>query len=335
MLSNLKTEGNLLRILTILLIAAVGIYLFGIFWRIIGNFSEVIIILISAWLLSFIIAPTVEKITNITNLPRVFSALLVYMFLLLVFAAALFMFLPTVISQIQTLIITIPPYLKTAPPFIAKWTESFVFSVSNSITLVPSVAQFFLDIFIISIISFYFVVDKERISQEMVDLTPQKWRKNLKFAQEVINNIFASFLRVQLFFGVFSGIVTWVVLRIFGIDFAASIALIAGILAVIPVFGPILSIIPPTVVSVVMDPAKGLIVFLILLAIQQVIFNVIGPRLLGKAFKLHPVIILISFLVGAKIAGGIGAIFAIPVLGIIAVIIRNLSRQFLKTEQAE
>lgn len=335
MLDELKKDRNLLRILIVLLIAALGIYLLNIVWRVLGNFSDIIIILISAWLLSFILEPVVDKICSLTHLPRILSTIITYFLISVIIAAGIFLFIPTVNNQIQSLTSITPTILETAPKFIAGWSEQLTKYLNNSISVIASVAQFLFSVFIVLILSFYFIVDKERINKELFDLTPQKWRKNLEFIENVINSTFASFLRVQIIFGIISGISTWIVLKVLGVDFAATAALLAGVFAIIPLVGPFLAIIPPVFVAFLINPTIALVVFVIILIIQQIIFNVIGPKLLGRAFKLHPVIILISFLVGAKIAGGIGAIFAIPVLGIIAVIIRNLSRQFLKNENQE
>ncbi|HEX9008024.1 MAG TPA: AI-2E family transporter, partial [Patescibacteria group bacterium] len=102
-----------------------------------------------------------------------------------------------------------------------------------------------------------------------------------------------------------------------------SVAFMAGVFAIIPLIGPVLAIILPVLVALLVDPFKALMVGLILFAIQQVIFNIIGPKLLGKAFRLHPAIILISLLIGLKFAGALGAIFAIPILGIGVVMVRK------------
>ncbi|MDE2590043.1 MAG: AI-2E family transporter, partial [Patescibacteria group bacterium] len=90
---------------------------------------------------------------------------------------------------------------------------------------------------------------------------------------------------------------------------------------------------PPVAVAAIIDPTRAIIVAIAILVVQQIIFNVIGPRMMGKAFKMHPIIVLLSFLVGYKIAGGAGAVFAIPVLGILIVVIHRLSRHFINPEE--
>lgn len=326
MFDEIKKELSSIRILIFLLIAAVGIYLFGILWQVIGVFSDVIIVLIFSWLLSFMLEPVVKKISQAIRLSKTLAAILVYVFFFFLIALAIFLLIPTVTDQIKTLSEIVPNYLKNAPDFINRWGDMFFSSLNNAIGFLPSVAQFLFLIFIVFIISFYLIVDKEKINDELMSLTPKNWREKIEFFQKVIDNAFSSFLRVQLTFGIISGVLTWLILSILGIQFATTAAVLAGIFAVIPLIGPILAIIPPVFVAFVTEPQRAILIFIILLVAQQFIFNVLGPKLLSGAFKIHPIVVLISFLVGAKIAGPIGAVFAIPVLGILIVVFHELSR---------
>ncbi len=246
-------------------------------------------------------------------------------------------YIPLVSSQISSILETLPTYLKTSPPVISNLLRSLTEQINNSLNFIPSFAQFLLSTFIALILSFYFIVDREKINTEFFNLMPTDWHNFLRFTQKAINDIFISFLRVQLFYAVTTGIFTWILLRVFNIEYAASIATLAGVFAFIPLIGPFLSIIPPFLVSFIADPAKALIIGAVLLVLQQITFNVIGPRLLGKAFKLHPAVIIISFLVGLQFAGTLGALLAIPVLGVSAIMIRRFGHYFhdIKNEAIE
>lgn len=330
MLDDVKKNYNLIRILIILLIIAVGSYVLTLVWEIISLFLDILIILLISWLLSFILEPVVDAIQKFIKISKLVSTIITYILLSILFTVISVGYIPLVSSQISILAINVPHYLESAPKIIATWTTLFINQLGSSATLIPSVAQFLFSAFIVLILSFYFIVDKEKINQELFKLVPKNWHAILHFTQKVINDTFVSFLRVQLFFGISSALVTWLILIIFNIDFAASIAFLAGIFAIIPLVGPLLAIIPPVLIALLADPLKAVIIGAILLLIQQITFNVIGPKLLGQAFKLHPAIILISFLVGLKFAGGLGAVFAIPVLGISAVMIRRFGHYFLK-----
>ena len=321
---------DLNKILIVLLIIAVGSYVLTLAWGVLGNFIEIFIILIIAWLLSFILEPLVYSIQRLSKFSKVISTIITYILILIALTAIIFLYIPIVGSQIIVLMNIVPGYLNTAPKIVVDWSASVFSQLGNSFSLVPSATQFLSSSLFVLILSFYFIVDRERINIEFFNLVPKNWHEVLHFTQKVIHDTFDSFLRVQLFFGLSSGILTWIILRAFNIEFAASIAFLAGIFAIIPLLGPLLAIIPPVLVSLLVDPVKALIIGLILLIFQQVIFNVLGPKLLGKAFRLHPAIILISFLIGLKFAGGLGGFFAIPVLGVGAVMIRKFGHYFLK-----
>ncbi|HUD04480.1 MAG TPA: AI-2E family transporter [Patescibacteria group bacterium] len=338
MFEEIKKEFTFFKLLVFLLTIAVSIYLLGIFWQFLGNFSDVIIIALVAWLLSFILEPLVDVVSKLTRLAKLWSALIVYVFFAILFTAIVFILLPTVISQYQSLSTIIPKSLNAFPQFTKTWNNVVGHSFENLIGFLPSVATIFVDIIIILVLSFYLILDKEKISAEMYKLAPKNWHGNLKFVQETINETFASFLQIQVLFGVLAGITTWIVLRIFSIDFAASIAILAGLLTIIPLAGPLLGIVPPAFVVLVTHPENPLLavaIAAILLLIQQITYNAVGPKLMEKAFKLHPIVVLLSILIGFKVAGAMGAVFVVPVLGIAVIVIKKLGYHFINPEETK
>jgi len=328
----IKKQFASVNILITLLIVAVGMYVFQIGWQVIQVFSDIIVILVSAWLISFILEPFVEALTVGVKIARIVAAAFVYIIFFALVALLIFLFIPIISTQMQSLFTTLPKYLNASPLFIQHSVSSIVNSLGNSLPLIPSLAQFVFYIFLVFIISFYFVMDKGKFDKELYSLTPKKWHVHIKFAQETINRTFGSFIRVQLLFGLIGGIATWIVLAILHIPFAASTSVIAGIMTSIPVLGPILGIIPPVAIAFFADPTKAIIVFVVLLAMQQILFNIIAPKLLGSALKLHPVVVLLSFIVGFKIFGTLGAIFAAPMIAVIVIVLHRLSHHFFEQE---
>lgn len=334
MFKQLQKNENLLKILLVLLIIAVGTYVLNLIWQIVGRFSDLIMIFIFSWLLSFILEPSVDRIKNVLKIEKVWATLITYLLLTIGIVAFILLFVPTVTVQIQTLIQVIPGYLESAPKLVNNWGDVITAQLMNSITVLPSVAQFLFSVFIVLIFSFYFNVDSERATESIYKFAPKSWHTWMRFLQKVINDAFSSFLRLQLFYGIFTWVTTWIVLVIFGTGFAASSSFLAGILGLIPLIGAPLSIIPAVFVALLTDPSKAVAIGIILLILQQILYNIIGPRFLSGAFKIHPAVIMISFLVGMNVAGSIGALFAIPVMGIIAVLVRELNH-YLTTEKKQ
>src|ERR1035437_1078608 len=140
MFEEIKKEFTLFKLLVFLLTVAVSIYLLGIFWQFLGNFYDVIVIAVIAWLLSFIIEPVVEIISKYTKLAKIWSALLVYIVFAALFTAGIFLLLPVVVSQFQSLSVVIPKSLTAFPSFAKTWNNLVGHSFDNLIGFLPSVA---------------------------------------------------------------------------------------------------------------------------------------------------------------------------------------------------
>src|ERR1035437_427821 len=115
MFEELKKEFTLFKLLVFLLTVAVSIYLLGIFWQVLGNFYDVIVIALFGWLISFIIEPLVDVVTKITRLKKLWAALIVYILFAILFTVAIFILLPVITSQFQSLSRIIPKSLSAFP----------------------------------------------------------------------------------------------------------------------------------------------------------------------------------------------------------------------------
>src|SRR5581483_3151259 len=100
----LKNEKRLVNIALILLIIALGSYVISLFWGILSIFSDVIVILLVAWILSFVLEPLIDFVNATFKVSKVFSTLFVYIVLLLLISAGIFLFIPVVVEQIQILL---------------------------------------------------------------------------------------------------------------------------------------------------------------------------------------------------------------------------------------
>lgn len=328
MFDEIKRELSSLKLLTILLTFAVGIYLLQFLLEFLRNFSDIILILVFGWLVSFILEPFVDIFTNYLKIPKVISTALVFILAAVLLILTIAIFIPDIISQFNALEKIIPQFLSSSPPQIQKAVDNFIGSVNNFSNLIPSVTQFIVNLVTILILSFYLIIDKQNINKRIYALSPRKYHDSIRFVQKIIDQSFASFVRIQILWGVIGGLITWAVLTIFGINFAASTSLMAGILTAVPVIGPIIGVIPPLFVALIDKPNEALIIFLIIFIIQQFIFNVFGPKLIGKAFNINPIVVILSLLIGIKVAGATGAIFAIPVISIVLIVARELYKDY-------
>lgn len=332
MFGDIKKELSSLKLLTVLITIAVGIYLLRFLFDFLRDFSDIILILVFGWLVSFILEPFVDIFTNYLKFPKVISTALVFVLAAILIVLTFAIFIPDIISQFNALGKVVPQFLSSSPPQVQKAVDNFISSINNFSNLIPSVTQFIINLTTVLILSFYLIIDKQNLNRRLFALTPKKYHESIRFVQKVVDQSFASFVRIQVMWGVIGGIITWVILTIFGVSFAASTSLMAGILTAIPVIGPIIGVIPPLFVALIDKPNEALIIFLIIFIIQQFIFNVFGPKLIGKAFNINPIVVILSLLIGIKIAGATGAVFAIPVISIILIVARELYKDYKEDE---
>lgn len=334
MFDELKKDFSSLKLLTILLTVAVGIYLLQFLFDFLRNFSDIILIIFFGWLVSFILEPFVDIFTNYLKIPRVISTALVFVLSAVLIVLTFILFIPDISSQFKALEKTVPAFLANSPPVIQNGVNNFIHSLNNYTNIIPSVTQFLVNLVTILILSFYLVLDKDNLGRKFFAITPRRYHENIRFVQKVIDQSFASFVRIQVMWGVIGGLLTWIILTIFGVNFAASTSLLAGILTAVPVIGPIIGVLPPLFVALIEKPDQVILIFLLIFIIQQFIFNVMGPKIIGKAFNLNPVIVILSLLIGIKIAGATGAVFAIPVISAVLIVGREFYNYYFKERES-
>jgi len=329
-LSDLKKFPEF-RLLTIVLLIISGTYLFKMAWGVIAHFSDLLLLVFLAWLLAFLLEPLILKLMQF-SFSRAVSAILVYTGLALVLILAMMLFIPSLASQLSSLVSVLPEYLTRSPAWISRFQDALISALGSSVSLITVAFSFLFSAFVVTIIAFYFSLDRPMIAKEILELVPKDYCDEVIFVKEVINRSFSRFFHVQLIFGAITTVYTWLVMLVLGIQFAVTAAFLAGLLAIIPLVGPILALIPPVTLGFFQEPTKGLASFIILFILQGIQYNIIGPKLFGSAFKIHPLVIFLSFFIGYKVAGAWGSFFAVPVVSILAIIGQELWKHWLVRE---
>lgn len=333
MLEDLKKEFSSLKLLITLAIISLGIYLAGIIWEFVRVFSDTFFILLFGWFVSFLLEPFVDLFTKYLRLPRFISTVLVFLLAGVIITLSFLVLIPNIVTQFNTLAREVPVFVKNSPAPVQKAIDNLIGSFNNYTELVPSLTSFLINLVIVLILSFYLVIDKDNLNRHFFAILPKKFHANAKFVQKTIDESFASFVRIQVLWGFIGGVVTWITLNLFHIPFAASTSIMAGVFVAVPVIGPIIGLIPPLLVTTIEAYTKLVPVFLVLFLTQQFIFNVFGPKIIGKAFNLNPIIVMLALLVGIKVAGFTGAMFAIPVVSIALIVGKEFYNFYFKDKE--
>ena len=135
-----------------------------------------------------------------------------------------------------------------------------------------------------------------------------------------------SWFRGQLSLMAFIGVLTYILLSILGFaepgiaKFVLPLAVIAGILEIVPVLGPTLALIPAVIVGASVSPFYAIIIFAMYLGIQQVEANIVIPKVMNKAVGLDPILVLLAIMIGNSVLGAMGSLLSVPIMAVISVL---------------
>lgn len=183
------------------------------------------------------------------------------------------------------------------------------------------------------IISAYLVAQRDSLLDDLLGYIPnEKTRRTVKRVVLNVEQQLGLWFRGWILHSVTVAILTFVALSIIGMPFALSLAVIAGILEIIPSIGPILAAIPALIVAA----ATGniwmvLLVVVIYIGIATLEANVITPFIMRKVVGINPLITLIAILIGAELAGAAGVLIAVPSVVVLQVVGKVLVKEYSKT----
>lgn len=183
-------------------------------------------------------------------------------------------------------------------------------------------------LFTLMVIVYYLILERKNLHRYLLFLFGNSDREVR--AEAFINKLekkLGGWVRGQLLLMLFVGLLSYVGLVFLGVEFAIPLAFLAGILEIVPSIGPTLSAVPAILVALGGSPILALAVAALYFVIQQVENNFLVPRVMSKAVGLSPLIVIISLLVGLKLAGIAGAILAIPTVLLLEIIASDFKKR--------
>ena len=266
--------------------------------------------------------------------------------------------LPQLVDSIVGLVNSIPEYLNELtrvtndifdnlnlqPEYINLITDKFGESVTYIITmisnLIPVIGNFvvgatssILNIIIGIIISIYILIDKEKfmaLGKKVVYAlcSKEKAKFILRLATQS-NMTFSRFIGGKILDSFIIGVLTFLILTIFKMPYVLLVSVIVGVTNIIPFFGPFIGGIPAAIIILFVSPIQALWFIVIIVVIQQIDGNIIGPKILGDSIGISAFWILFSLLVAAKFMGFVGMIIGVPLFAIFYSIIKEIIEEKL------
>jgi len=178
------------------------------------------------------------------------------------------------------------------------------------------VAGGLVDVVFVFVLGIYLLASGPAVRRWVLDLVPADRHADAVRVEAETRRVFGSYVRGQLILGLIVGALSAVAYLVLGVPYAVFLGVLAGILELVPIVGPLVAGAAAALVALTQPFPLVLWVILAAIAIQQIENNLLVPRISGEAVGLHPLAALLAVLIGVELAGLAGAIFAVPLTGI-------------------
>jgi predicted PurR-regulated permease PerM len=318
----------------------VALLLLGLLVQVLGGFSHIALVVFGAWLLAFILSPLVAWFHDRLRVARGVAIGIVYSGALVVGGALIFYSTASIAANLAQMAEEFPLTRVRILGTLRSWEDALDFgrfqpnlaslyedveaalarTVGTWLEGIPEVTIGVLGALVLVIIlSLYMLADSERLVARLNRVVPSRYRDEADIFERNVSLAFGGFLRAQVILAAIQTLLTVIVIILLGLPYGFLIAAASALAMLIPFFGPPLALIPPILAVAIFEPGWALLVAPLLLVVQTVLVNYLQPRLMQEALGMHPLLVLIGLLVGAQVAGLIGALFVIPVLAVLNV----------------
>ncbi len=305
---------------------------------------SIIALIFVCLILSSALTPTVEYLQRY-RIPRILSVILIYVVFLTLITTVIAGIAGPIATEVKNLAQQLPRYYdevnasienlqnSSSIPFLTPsrlqnlsgGLDSMITNLTslasgNAFTVVSAVFGGVISVVLALVITFYFIIQHGAVRYFIMWVVPRGREEETIAIIEKIQTKLGLWLRGQLLLSLIIFLLDYVGLKILGVQYALVLALLAGVLEVVPYLGPILSAIPAVFLTLA---TSGWFLAVLVLAlytlVQQLENHIILPKVMAKSVGLNPLVVIVAVLIGAKLSGVVGALMAVPVATAIAV----------------
>ena len=312
---------------------------------------DLVLVLLTAVVIASAIEPGTRWFVNY-GVPRVLAVIFIYAAFVASFLGLLYFFIPSLLAQSSELLTTISGHVKSfSTPLLSSgdvFGEELVRNFGDSFSLndtlegvrtllatltenvfltVGSIFGGLMSFVLIIVISFYLSVQEHGIENFLRLVTPVRHEKYIIGLWKRSQAKIGRWMQGQLLLGLLVGILVYLGLTILGMENALALAAIAALFEIIPLFGPILAAIPAVALGFLDSFTLGLMVLGLYVIIQQFENHLIYPLVVRKVVGVSPIIVILSLIVGAKFAGFLGLVLAVPMATVLLEFANDIQSQ--------
>ncbi len=297
--------------------------------------KDLILELFVALLLMAILEPIILWFSRY-KIPRALSILVTYVLIIGILGGVIALIVPAVVDQTTSFVEAFPGYLTNLGITSVVGSDILKGFVNNNAGSAPgaifqftsSIVGSLVAIVAVLVFAFYMLNSRDRLDDQLGTFFGEEKKRDLGKLIDTLERKLGGWARGELILMFSIGLATYIGLRLLGIPFALPLALLAGILEIVPFLGPIISAVPSVLIGFGISPITGVGVAAMAFLIQQLESYILVPKVMQKSVGVSPLITLISLAVGVRLAGVVGAIISVPVV----ITLQVLAKKYLTRE---
>jgi predicted PurR-regulated permease PerM len=275
--------------------------------------------------------------------PRFLGAAAALFALIAVFAGLVALMLPTFIDQVEEFIDAVPGIVEDLEQEIADITgrepgdvgqdlenrlEEIVDDpgslVGPLLAIGAGLIGFLAASVLVVVTAYYIAVRPQPLIDGALSLFPPERREWALGVGDRIRDAWIGWMKGAIVDMVLNGLLIWGGLSLIGLEFAYIFGVLAGLLTVVPYFGPIAASLPPILFALADSPEKALLVVAVFVVVQQIEGNLTIPLVMSQTVRLHPAVIAVGVVIVGQLLGFIGLFVAVPLLSLATILVQEL-----------
>lgn len=291
--------------------------------------KDLILSLFIAFIIMSAVRPVVDFLEK-RHIPRKIAVLGIYLSLIGLCGFFIFWFAPLIVEETTLLIRHFPTMLENVSPSLTNYFNvdsltQYVPNITNQainiIKLIFSNLAFFITTIIFSV---YFTFDESMIKKRIAGFLKEKDGLKAIGVIEKTEKKLGDWLLGEFFLMVTIGIMTYIGLILIGVRYVLPLAIIAGLLEIVPSIGPIISAVPALIVGLTQSPLLGAAIIALYFIVHQTENYFITPFIMKNIVGLNPIITLTAFIIGGRFFGVLGVLLAIPAVLFFEILIKEV-----------
>ncbi len=332
------------------LLAIVGLIIVGHLFKKYSILSDTFYTIIFSIILAYLFNPIINYFES-KKISRLHGVLILYIIILAIIIILAFLVIPKSSQEIKKLVTDMPVYINKTTAFFDGLYDRYINQigempplfeaieniVKENIAMLEGIMKnglrsFFLgivgmfskvvSIVLTPILTLYFLVDKDYFLDKIRKFIPSKHYEEYMGLAKEIDQSLSMFVRGRLIMAAYVGVTTTIVLLVLNVDFALVIGVITGFADIIPYIGPFLGFVPAVFFALASSPIKALVISVLFLLIQWTENNILAPKVIGKTTGLHPMVVLLSIIIGGGMFGVLGMILSVPFVAVSLILYR-------------